>query len=148
LLNTSQYMYRRTGWSKVCLFFCGTTPQISTSFPVFSCGWDPRSEIHPDFFHISSLRYDDVQVNWTSETDCFDSFLRELAYFYIPGPLVPAPKMSSSLLKDGEKAERWQIQHVLFPTMRRYLMAPKSLLDRDVVQVASLPDLYRVFERC
>lgn len=32
--------------------------------------------------------------------------------------------------------------------MRRYLAAPKSLLDRDVVQVASLPDLYKVFERC
>jgi len=32
--------------------------------------------------------------------------------------------------------------------MRRYLTAPKSLLDRDVLQVASLPELYKVFERC
>jgi len=88
------------------------------------------------------------QVNWTSETKCFDSFLRELAYFYMPGHLIPTAKSSSSLPKDEEKAERWQIQHVLFPTMRQYLAAPKSLLDRDVVQVASLPDLYRVFERC
>ena len=47
-----------------------------------------------------------------------------------------------------ENAERWQIEHILFPSMRRYLAAPKTLLDRDVVQVASLPDLYRVFERC
>jgi DNA mismatch repair protein MLH1 len=47
-----------------------------------------------------------------------------------------------------QSSERWQIEHVLFPSMRRYLTAPKSLLDRDVVQVASLPDLYRVFERC
>lgn len=50
--------------------------------------------------------------------------------------------------EEEEKAERWQIQHILFPSMRRNLVAPKSLLDRDVVQVASLPDLYRVFERC
>ena len=50
--------------------------------------------------------------------------------------------------EEEDKAERWQIQHILFPSMRRYLVAPKSLLDRDVVQVASLPDLYRVFERC
>ena len=61
---------------------------------------------------------------------------------------------SSSHLTDsdedaaGDKAERWQIQHILFPAMRRYLAAPKSLLDVDVVQVASLPDLYKVFERC
>jgi len=88
------------------------------------------------------------QVNWTSETHCFDLFLRELAYFYIPGPLVPSSKLSPPLSKYEEKAERWQIQHVLFSTMRRYFSAPKSLLDRDVVQVASLPDLYRVFERC
>jgi len=87
------------------------------------------------------------QVNWTSETDCFDSFLRELAHFYVPGPLIPAPNVRSSAT-DEEKAERWQIQHVLFPAVRKYLSAPKSLLDRDVVQVASLPDLYRVFERC
>jgi DNA mismatch repair protein MLH1 len=97
---------------------------------------------------LGSLRYCDSQVNWSSEKDCFDSFLRELAYFYVPGPLVPAPVLSSSVPRDEEKAERWQIQHVLFPTMRRYLITPKSLLDRDVVQVASLPDLYRVFERC
>ena len=88
-----------------------------------------------------------MQVDWAAEIECFDTFLRELAYFYIPGP---------SLTEDGdteheqaqEKAERWQIQHILFPTMRRYLHAPKSLLDRDVLQIASLPDLYKVFERC
>ncbi|KII91185.1 hypothetical protein PLICRDRAFT_37887 [Plicaturopsis crispa FD-325 SS-3] len=87
------------------------------------------------------------QIDWTEETACFDSFLRELAYFYIPGPLVS----STSLSDEDEaqrKAEAWQIQHVLFPAMRRHLAAPKSLLDRDVVQVANLPDLYRVFERC
>ncbi|KAF8962298.1 DNA mismatch repair protein MutL [Flammula alnicola] len=83
------------------------------------------------------------QIDWTSEAECFDTFLRELAYFYIPTPSVSD--------EDGEaqhKAERWQIQHILFPAMRRYLVPPKSLLDRDVVQVADLPDLYKVFERC
>lgn len=50
--------------------------------------------------------------------------------------------------QDQEKAERWQIQHILFPAMRRYIAAPKSLLEMDVVQVADLPELYKVFERC
>ncbi|KAF8067775.1 hypothetical protein FPV67DRAFT_1764987, partial [Lyophyllum atratum] len=90
------------------------------------------------------------QVDWTSEAECFDTFLRELAYFYTPGAtVVPASSLlASDDDKAQEKAERWQIQHVLFPAMRRYLAAPKSLLDRDVVQAASLPDLYKVFERC
>ncbi|KAH9063209.1 DNA mismatch repair protein MutL [Lactarius vividus] len=108
------------------------------------------------------------QVNWNSERECFDSFLRELAYFYVPGP-GPLATVSSVVAehdeddesiekdKDGhptsassqqEASEKWQIEHVLFPAMKRYLTAPKSLLTRDVVQIASLPDLYRVFERC
>jgi len=108
------------------------------------------------------------KVSWNSERECFDSFLRELAYFYVPGP-GPLATVSSVVAehdeddegikkdKDGhparfssqqEASEKWQIEHVLFPAMKRYLTAPKSLLTRDVVQIASLPDLYRVFERC
>jgi DNA mismatch repair protein MLH1 len=90
------------------------------------------------------------QVNWTSESECFESFLRELASFYAPGAAISVPSSPASTdeEKAQEKAERWQIQHVLFPAMRRFLVAPKSLLDRDVVQIANLPDLYKVFERC
>jgi DNA mismatch repair protein MLH1 len=100
-------------------------------------------------------------VDWASEKGCFETCLRELAYFYTPA--VPSVIASSSgdggdvdveniegeeKMSSSEKATRWQIQHVLFPAMRRYFSAPKTLLDRDVVQIASLPDLYRVFERC
>ena len=85
------------------------------------------------------------QVNWNSEKECFESFLRELAYFYVPEPLTPA---SSEVDKEHERAVRWQIQYLLFPTMAKYMQPPKSLLDRDVVQVAHLPELYKVFERC
>lgn len=81
------------------------------------------------------------------ERDCFDTFLRELAFFYVPGPLVNVTTDAEDQTPE-EKSERWQIQHVVFPAMRKYLNAPKTLLERDVVQVASLPDLYKVFERC
>lgn len=88
------------------------------------------------------------QVDWTSEKECFESFLRELAYFYTPLPPLLRDPSESESHAEQLKAERWQIQHILFPAMRRYLVAPKSLLDRDVVQIANLPDLYKVFERC
>lgn len=98
------------------------------------------------------------QVQWTQERECLSSFLRELAYFYAPYPLLPSSSSKSKSSTDagvGEdeseaatKAEKWQIEHVLFACMRRNLIPPRNLLDRDVVQVASLPDLYRVFERC
>jgi DNA mismatch repair protein MLH1 len=88
--------------------------------------------------------------------------LRELAYFYTPltfpedirlGRAKGDSEMDGTRAeeeedKEREKAERWQIEHVLFPAMRKYMIAPKSLLEGDIVQVASLPDLYKVFERC
>jgi DNA mismatch repair protein MLH1 len=90
------------------------------------------------------------QVHWATEAGCFETFLRELAYFYVPGSLEGTSRDTS--IKEqhlaAEKAERWQIEHVLFPVMRKYLLPPKSLLERDVVEVTSLPDLYRIFERC
>ncbi|KAI0711182.1 DNA mismatch repair protein MutL [Cerioporus squamosus] len=90
------------------------------------------------------------QVDWTAEQSCFDTFLRELAFFYVPEPLLDdrTDEDSDEQTKDTHKATLWQIQHVLFPAMARYLVPPKTLLDRDVVQVADLPELYRVFERC
>jgi DNA mismatch repair protein MLH1 len=86
-------------------------------------------------------------VDWQAEAECFDTFFRELAYFYTPGPSL-VEDTNTDHEQAQEKAERWQIQHILFPAMRRYLQAPKSLLDRDIIQIASLPDLYKVFERC
>ncbi|KAF7323905.1 DNA-mis-repair domain-containing protein [Mycena kentingensis (nom. inval.)] len=88
------------------------------------------------------------QVDWGDEKACFEGFLRELAYFYVPGPLCAAEGEEEDA-EGAEKAERWQVQHIVFPALRRhYFVAPKTLLDRDVVQIASLPDLYKVFERC
>jgi DNA mismatch repair protein MLH1 len=90
--------------------------------------------------------------------------MRELAYFYVPGPLpfetVAKGQHTDTGIRNSEddrrfqldsdesKQERWQIQYVLFAAMRKYFVAPKKALDSDVTQVASLPDLYRVFERC
>lgn len=93
------------------------------------------------------------QVKWDSEIECFESFLRELAYFYVPEPVFDLEDSAESTQhldseKTAEAAMRWQIQHLLFPTIAKYMVAPRTLLDRDVVQVANLPDLYRVFERC
>jgi DNA mismatch repair protein MLH1 len=46
------------------------------------------------------------------------------------------------------KAMIWQNTHIIFPAVQKYLVAPKRLIDKDIAQIANLPDLYRVFERC
>lgn len=138
-----------------------TASGLVESLPLLLRDYTPNLDNLPDFLmrlgpqvglcgtHRPSLMTNHWQVDWTSESECFESFLRELASFYAPGAAISVTSSpASDEQKAQEKAERWQIQYVLFPAMRRFLVAPKSLLDRDVVQIASLPDLYKVFERC
>ncbi|PKX97452.1 mismatch repair ATPase MLH1 [Aspergillus novofumigatus IBT 16806] len=105
-------------------------------------------------------------VDWTSEEECFSTFLRELAAFYTPEQLPPPPPDGSNAASrdkenpesSGEQQEdavlrrrRLQIarmlEHVIFPALRARLVATTRLL-RGVVEVADLKGLYRVFERC
>ncbi len=48
-----------------------------------------------------------------------------------------------------KKTWKWVVEHVLFPALRRGLIPPKNLSeDGTILQIANLPDLYKVFERC
>lgn len=93
-------------------------------------------------------------VNWHSEKECFESFLRELADYYVPErlPPSPGPEESEEDLDEGVKERRKEIrnaiEHVLFPAFRARLVATRSLMKGGVVEIANLKGLYRVFERC
>ncbi|WFD07959.1 DNA mismatch repair protein Mlh1 [Malassezia vespertilionis] len=85
------------------------------------------------------------QVDWAEEVGCFASVCRELAYAQVPAT-------SGVQVHDAQRVEeeKWMIQHVWFASMlasRGCIHIPKALQD-GIVQVASLPELYRVFERC
>ncbi|OAV95319.1 hypothetical protein PTTG_03631 [Puccinia triticina 1-1 BBBD Race 1] len=87
-----------------------------------------------------------VECDWTDELSCFSSFLRELAFFYTPSGL-PLGSMSEAQIESIDEDEKEQLKQVLFPAMKRYLAPPSDLRD-DLKQVTSLPELYKVFERC
>lgn len=81
-----------------------------------------------------------TQVDWDDEKNCFETVLRELGFFYSPRPFAETPGSE-------EQAHRvWQFQHVLLPSFRRTRWPRR--LKPSVKQVANLPDLFRVFERC
>lgn len=114
-------------------------------------------------------------VDWSSEGECFRTFLRELAAFYTPERLPVPPSAASretssgatsSEVKstepnpgdatDGEgdtmiSARRSQmarmLEHAIFPALQARLVATSRML-QGVVEVADLKGLYRVFERC
>lgn len=107
-------------------------------------------------------------VKWDDETDCFRTFLVELAAFYVPEAMSNKEARNDSAAGAGASdeamhdeneqakdaavdARREQVlhglEHVLFPAFRARLVATKGLL-AGVLEVANLKGLYRVFERC
>ena len=51
------------------------------------------------------------------------------------------------MLQEGEW--RWKVEHVVFKALRSLFSPPRSFgEDGSVLQIANLPDLYKVFERC
>jgi len=93
-------------------------------------------------------------VNWMSEKECFATFLRELASYYVPEqlPPTPGPEDPEEGLDEEIKTRRQQInkavEDILFPAFRARLIATKALMKGGVVEIANLKGLYRVFERC
>lgn len=113
------------------------------SIPLMMKGYIPSLGKLPSFL----LRLG-PHVDWTDEKGCFESFLRELASFYVPEVF---PKETTEE-EDQEVAKRRQevrsvVENLLFPACKARLVATRGLL-KGTVEVANLKGLYRVFERC
>ncbi|KAM8858487.1 DNA mismatch repair protein Mlh1 [Spinachia spinachia] len=86
-----------------------------------------------------------TEVNWDNEKDCFRDLSKECSMFY--------SIRKRYILEAEQDAEgnswRWKVEHVIFKALRSLLSPPKSFSeDGTVLQIANLPDLYKVFERC
>nr|POE72091.1 putative mutl protein like 1 [Quercus suber] len=86
-------------------------------------------------------------VDWTGEKACFDTFLKELASFYVPEALPEIDDDEDEGLRARRETLHRAIENVLFPAFKARLVPTKTLL-RGTVEVANLKGLYRVFERC
>ncbi|CAL9730543.1 DNA mismatch repair protein Mlh1p [Monosporozyma unispora] len=122
------------------------------SIPLLLKGYNPPLSKLPYFLYRLGTK-----VNWEEERQCFDDILHQLALFYIP-EIIPKKEFIKDATKDEvspadleliKKKEDMAstLEHVLFPCIKRRLLAPRKLL-KDVVEIANLPGLYKVFERC
>ncbi|XP_046569865.1 DNA mismatch repair protein Mlh1-like [Haliotis rubra] len=96
-----------------------------------------------------------TEVNWEEEKECFDSFCRETSEFYcIKKSLFSRPSQGEEpqeIEKSQSKGDnwRWTVEHVIYPAVRTQLLPPRQFAeDASLLQLANLPDLYKVFERC
>ncbi|KAI1127371.1 histidine kinase-like ATPase [Nemania abortiva] len=119
------------------------------SIPLLIKGYTPSMAKLPQFL----LRLGPY-VNWTDEKLCFESFLRELATFYVPEqlPALPGNDQIEEDIPDEIKARRAHVrravEHVFFPAFKARLVATKTFGKGGVLELANLKGLYRVFERC
>ena len=91
-----------------------------------------------------------TEVDWESEKKCFETFAEETARFYSVGEVKGrSPRYDFGQHGGSVSDWRYTVEQVLYPAIKRQLLPPSSCMtDRTLVQVANLPDLYKVFERC
>jgi DNA mismatch repair protein MLH1 len=75
--------------------------------------------------------------------------LKELALFYTPEPLPPKGGVDEVDCDDRREYLIQSLEMVLFPALKTRFIAVKGLVnEKRVVEIADLPGLYRIFERC
>lgn len=67
----------------------------------------------------------------------------------LSAPPSPAPVFQNEDSDCGSTTWKWTVEHVLYKAFRTHLLPPKHFTeDGNILQLANLPDLYKVFERC
>ncbi|NXV08463.1 MLH1 protein, partial [Cettia cetti] len=95
-----------------------------------------------------------TEVNWDEEKECFESLSKELSMFYSIRKqyIIEESNPTNSQNEDSESGSttwKWTVEHVLYKAFRTHLLPPKHFAeDGNILQLANLPDLYKVFERC
>lgn len=123
---------------------------VVESLPMIMKKIEPSINKLPYFFYRlgNNIAYD-------SEKDCLEGIMRQISLLYIPDAIVsgqsggPAEEpLSQAATNDSVRDQlNNQLENVVFPQLKRRFLATKGLVG-DVVQIADLPGLYRVFERC
>nr|XP_013803605.1 PREDICTED: DNA mismatch repair protein Mlh1 isoform X2 [Apteryx mantelli mantelli] len=95
-----------------------------------------------------------TEVNWDEEKECFESLSKELAMFYSIRKqyIIHEANLTNSQNEDSDSSSttwKWTVEHIVYKAFRTHLLPPKHLTeDGSILQLANLPDLYKVFERC
>ncbi|XP_043518406.1 DNA mismatch repair protein Mlh1 isoform X2 [Frieseomelitta varia] len=79
-----------------------------------------------------------TEVEWSSEQPCFRTVCKETAKYY-------------SQMSPTHDTHDWKYitEHVLYAAIKESFLPPKHFAhDSTILQIANLPDLYKVFERC
>lgn len=106
--------------------------------------------IQPDFRKLPYFLYRlGTKINYENEKQCLHGILRQIALLYVPEPFEEDENADGGggVVKNQREHLQHELENVLFPEIKKQFLATKNLV-RDVIQIADLPGLYKVFERC
>ncbi|KAJ1733549.1 DNA mismatch repair protein [Coemansia sp. Benny D160-2] len=102
-------------------------------------------EYSPDYDKLPLFLYNAAfSIDWENEQPFLKGFINALASLYALEPPLPDDPLNA------KEAYRLMTEHRIFPSFKETsFWAPNMLLTENaVIQLADLPDLYRIFERC
>ena len=89
-------------------------------------------------------------IDWNDEKACLRDILKQMALLYVPKIILESADAEDTAkaeqLEDIEEMSR-ALENVIFPCIKRRFLATDTLV-KDIVEIANLPGLYKVFERC
>lgn len=89
-----------------------------------------------------------TDVNWEEEEACLKSISVEIAHLY-KVQHQDYYFQDSSVNMQEKPTVHWTIQHLVLPSMRSGFSPPRELVENgSITQIASLENLYKIFERC
>ncbi|CCC69671.1 hypothetical protein NCAS_0D00900 [Naumovozyma castellii] len=119
------------------------------SIPLLLKGYNPPISKLPFFIYRLGIK-----IDWSEEQACLDGIMKQIALFYVPEVVLTLDENDSTISEEDKissmnaSAELNEtLENVIFPSIKRRLLAPRNLL-KDIVEIANLPGLYKVFERC
>ncbi|SCV04271.1 LANO_0G09186g1_1 [Lachancea nothofagi CBS 11611] len=122
---------------------------IIKSLPLLLKNYMPPLSKLPHFFYRLGSK-----IDWSDETRCLQGILKQIALLYAPEVIERMDPDDDSV--DEEMRARYItkleqvanfLEETIFPCVKKRLLAPNSLKG-SIVEVANLPGLYKIFERC
>lgn len=119
-----------------------------SSLPLLLKGYTPPLSKLPLFLYRLGTK-----IEWEEEEPCLDGIMKQIALLYIP-EIIEKIDNSNEASEEARviyvsKSEQMSstLEDVIFPCVKRRFLAPRDML-KDVIEIANLPGLYKVFERC
>ncbi|SCU96990.1 LAFA_0G09186g1_1 [Lachancea sp. 'fantastica'] len=120
-----------------------------TSLPLLLKGYMPPLSKLPYFLYRLGTK-----IDWSEEMLCLKGILIQIALLYVPEIIERVNLADDTVENDARVAYVTKLdlmtttlEQTIFPCIKKRLLVPNHL-KKSVVEVANLPGLYKVFERC